>query len=120
MNREDVFRYAEKKYGTKPDYPWLKMPGYAILRHENSRKWYAAVINPTRKQLGLEGDGRADIINLKCDPIMTGSLQMREGILPGYHMNKEYWITVLLDGTVPADDICGLVDLSYHITLNKK
>ena len=53
MKREDVFQYVKEKYGTKPDYPWFKTPGYAILRHEKSRRCYAAVINPTKNQLGL-------------------------------------------------------------------
>ena len=120
MKREDVFRYVEERYGTQPDYPWSKTPGYAILRHKRSRKWYAAVINPTKQQLGLTGEERIDIVNLKCEPDMIGTLRMQKGILPGYHMNKEHWITVLLDGSVPSDEVCHLLDVSYFITAKLK
>lgn len=119
MKREDVFIYAEKRYGTKPDYPWSRTPESAILRHENSRKWYAAIITPAWRQLGIEADGCVDVLNLKCDPIEIGTLRMQKGIFPGYHMNKDHWISVLLDGTVAGGQICNLIDSSYEITLRK-
>lgn len=36
-----------------------------------------------------------------------------ERFFPGYHMNKKHWFTVLLDGSVPDDEICRLLDESY-------
>lgn len=44
---------------------------------------------------------------------------MREEILPAYHMNKENWITILLDGTVSKGKICELIDISYELTGKK-
>lgn len=40
----------------------------------------------------------------------------KNGILPAYHMNKEHWITILLDGTVSKEKICELIDISYELT----
>ena len=57
-----------------------------------------------------------DVVNLKCDPIMVGSLRSRSGFFPAYHMNKESWITVALDGSVPDDMIKMLLDMSFHAT----
>lgn len=37
-----------------------------------------------------------------------------------YHMNKEHWITILLDGTVPKQKICDLIDISYDLTSTSK
>ncbi|MBQ9994207.1 MAG: MmcQ/YjbR family DNA-binding protein, partial [Clostridia bacterium] len=45
-----------------------------------------------------------------------GSLIDGEHIFPGYHMNKEHWISVLMDGSVPTEQICWLVDMSYQMT----
>ena len=56
-----------------------------------------------------------DIINLKCD-MMAGALRMQPGILPAYHMHRDSWVSILLDGTVPAEDILPLIDLSYQLT----
>ena len=55
-------------------------------------------------------------MNVKCDPILSGSLRMQEGYLPGYHMNHDQWLTVLLDGTVPYEEIIPLLDMSYDMT----
>jgi predicted DNA-binding protein (MmcQ/YjbR family) len=41
---------------------------------------------------------------------------MKAGFLPAYHMNKEHWLTVLLDNTVPEKEIYELIDDSYELT----
>lgn len=39
MNKEEIFEYVQKQYGTVPEYLWSKLPDSAILRHKNG-KWY--------------------------------------------------------------------------------
>ena len=46
-------------------------------------------------------------------------MRKENGILPAYHMNKEHWITILLDGTVPEQKICDLIDISFDLTRRK-
>ena len=72
----------------------------AVLRHTDNKKWYAILMKVSRSKLGLSGDETVDILDIKCDPLMSGSLLMENGIFPGYHMHKGNWLTVLLDGTV--------------------
>lgn len=55
-------------------------------------------------------------INLKCDP--DRSIELREeysGIIPGYHMNKRHWNTLVLDGSVPSTLVAELIDHSYEL-----
>lgn len=53
-------------------------------------------------------------INLKCDPDRVDELREEyDAIEPGYHMNKRHWNTVVLDGTLDADFVKGMVDDSY-------
>jgi predicted DNA-binding protein (MmcQ/YjbR family) len=57
-------------------------------------------------------------VTLKCDP--EHARQLREqyrSIIPGYHVNKRLWNTVILDGGVPDDDILDLVHHSYEQVL---
>src|SRR5690349_21165784 len=55
-------------------------------------------------------------INLKCDPERAVELRDRfEGVLPGYHMNKKHWNTVMLDGTVPDRDVREMIEHSYEL-----
>lgn len=68
-----------------------------------------------KSRLGLERDTKVDIIDVKCDPDMVGLLTQTYGFLPGYHMNKKYWITMLLDGTVSEAKILDFLDMSYDL-----
>ncbi len=57
-------------------------------------------------------------INLKCDPGLA--LELREqypSVLPGYHMNKQHWNTVIVDGSIPAKLICQWIDHSYDLVV---
>lgn len=120
MNRTKVLEHIDNTYGVQPDYPWKKHPDYAVLRHKASSKWFALIMNISKDKLGLEGTESVDAMNVKCDPLFIGTLRMKEGYLPAYHMNKENWITILLDGTVSMDEICGLIELSYKLTSKSK
>ena len=55
-------------------------------------------------------------MNLKCDPERSLDLRDRyEGIIPGYHMNKKHWNTLILDQTLPENLIRELIDHSYDL-----
>lgn len=59
-------------------------------------------------------------INLKCDPELAISLREEfSSVLPGYHMNKNHWNTVLLDGSVPVKYIFEWIDMSYNLVKSK-
>ncbi len=119
--RQAVFDYIKKKYKVSPEYPWSKFDGNAVFRHGDNNKWFALVLSAGKCKLGLSGDGYADAVNLKVDDMLFRDMLLREdGILPAYHMNKQHWITVLLDGTVAEDKVFGLIDMSYMATASAK
>jgi predicted DNA-binding protein (MmcQ/YjbR family) len=65
----------------------------------------------------LDGDFS---INIKCDPDLA--LELREkypSVIPGYHMNKTHWNTILIDGTIPARLIYEWTSHSYTIVVDK-
>lgn len=118
MNRQKIFQWVKRQYGTEPDYPW--QDDNAVLRHQKNRKWYGLIMSVERHRLGLSGDGEIEILNVKCDPELIGALRTQPGFLPAYHMNKMQWISILLDGTVPEKEIRNLIDISYGLTVPKK
>ena len=76
---------------------------------------------PVRWNEGRSGsptnvDKIVDLLNVKCDPILIGSLRQQKGYFPAYHMNKDSWISILLDGSVPSDEIKNLIEISYNLT----
>ena len=119
VDREEIFEYVKKQYGTIPEYLWSSSPDSAVLRHHNG-KWYAVIMNVEKSKLGLDGDDTVEIIDVKCDPEMTGMIIQTYGFLPGYHMNKQHWITILLDGTVGESKILDFLDMSYDLIDGKK
>lgn len=55
-------------------------------------------------------------VSLKCDPVLAETLRQKyETVLPGYHLNKKHWNTILLTGQVPEDEIIDLARLSYNL-----
>lgn len=119
MNREELEACILNHYSTEPDYPWADTPRAAVFRHAGNRKWFALVMEVPRDKLGLAGTEQLDIVNFKCDPILISSLHGEPGIFPAYHMNKSSWITAALDGSVPAETIELLLDVSYELTKPK-
>ena len=119
MNREELEAYILNHYSTEPDYPWADTPRAAVFRHVANRKWFALLMEVPREKLGLPGTEKLDIVNFKCDPILISSLRGETGIFPAYHMNKASWITVALDGSVSAETIELLLDVSYELTKPK-
>ena len=116
--RQELLQFAAEQYGTEPAYLWAKYPRYAALRH-NDKKWYALIMDVPKEKLRLPGTGIVDIINLKVEPLLAGSLRMEKGFFPAYHMNRENWTSVLLDGTVDLAQIKDLLGLSYDLTKAK-
>ena len=114
--RNEVLEYAKDFHGTEPEYLWQSAPNYAVLRHTGNKKWYAIIMDIPRSKLGLSGGGLIDILDIKCDPQLLGSFLQKDGYHPAYHMSKAKWLTVRLDGSVPLDEIIGLLEMSFELT----
>jgi len=119
MNRAELEAYLAGVYDVDGDHPWEGYPENTVYRHRGSRKWFALVMAVSREKLGLAGAGRVDVVNVKCDPRMIGSLRMDPGIFPAYHMNKDSWISVALDGSVEDEKVKMLLDVSFELTAPK-
>jgi predicted DNA-binding protein (MmcQ/YjbR family) len=57
-------------------------------------------------------------MNLKCDPAKVQALRdCFPAVLPGYHMNKHHWVTLVLDGSLSDKLVCSLIDDSYALVV---
>jgi len=110
---KELIKYVSEKYGDALEYLWEDTPDNAIWRRQDNKKWYAALLTVSRSKLGLQGDKKAEIINLKASPERVEELLKLQGIFPAYHTNKKHWYTVILDGTLKTEFICSLIDESY-------
>lgn len=118
--RERITQYIQATYGTQAEYLWADSPGNAIFRHPASKKWYAALMRVLPEKLGLAGEEALDVMDIRCSTIMIGSLLSTKGFLPAYHMNKNHWISIVLDNSVPDNQITPLLELSYDSVAPKR
>ncbi len=114
MTREEIIGLMRDEFGAEAEYLWARYPDYCVFRHGHNRKWFAVLMRAAADKLGLEGAAR-DILDVKCDPQLVGSLIKKSGCLPAYHMNKTSWITLLPDKLSSAE-LMELVSISFELT----
>lgn len=115
-DREKIYEYVKNKYLTVVEFPFETAPFHAVLRHKNNKKWYGLIMEVKKSVLGFQDDCYVDILNVKCYPEIIGDLRKSKDFFPAYHMNKEHWITILLDGDVDFDEIKQYINISYELT----
>ena len=118
MTKDQLTAYVRDYYSVDPEYPWNDEN--FIFRHSDNRKWFAVAMVVPYHRLGIEKKGLVDIIDAKCGPLLMDAYRKQPGILPGYHMNKDNWVTILLDGTAEDETIKELLEISYDLTKGVK
>ena len=118
MTVNELIAYVRDTYSADPEYPWDDEN--FIFRHTANRKWFAVAMRLPYSRLGMERPGSVDIVDVKCGPLLMDAYRRQPGILPGYHMNKDNWITILLDGTADEGLIRELLQLSYDLTNSRR
>ncbi len=104
MNFQAARDYLLTKPGSFEDFPFG--PDVAVYKINN--KMFALLVE-------LDGETR---MNLKCDPDEAMALRdIFEAVIPGYHMNKKHWNTVILNRTIPVGEIERMIDRSYGLVV---
>ena len=109
LDRKDAIEVCLRFEDAYEDYPFKDL-NWTIMRHKSNNKMFAAIC----ERLGHIW------INLKAEP-MTGEFwrNVFSAVVPAYHMNKEHWISVILDGTMTDEEIIPLIEDSFFLTLPK-
>ena len=107
--RKEVIEFCLGFNGTYEDYPFHDF-NWTVMRHKDNKKMFAAIY-----------EHKGNIwVNVKCDPNLTYMWRSSfESVVPAYHMNKEHWNSIILDGSVPEEDIKLMISDSYDLTINK-
>ena len=91
------------------DYPFDEVVGEnacTVMRHRQNKKSFALIMR----------HGGELYINLKCDPLEADFLRsVYKSVIPGYHMNKIHWNTVVMGGDVPDEELQRMVEHSYNL-----
>lgn len=114
MNR--ITGLVKEKYGESPDFPFRNIPDYGVFRLEENRKWYGLVMQiPESKMFEQGSDQIIEILNIKSSPEKKKMYLDVEGIYPAYQMNKDNWLTVVMDDAVDDELILQMVDESRKL-----
>ena len=119
--KQQLIDYVKKTYKAAPEYLWRRFPNYAVFRHADNGKWFGLIMNVTRDKLGLDGTELVDILNVKLpDPFLVDTLIHQPGYIRGYHISRGNWVSILLDGKISFEEICGWIGESYMTTASKE
>lgn len=113
---KEIICYVRKKYGDELEFLWEKFPDNAIWRRKDNKKWYGALLTVKASKLALDGDAMIEILDLRIKTEDIETTVDNKSFFLGYHMNKKHWYTLLLDGSIPTDEICRRIDESYLLT----
>lgn len=103
-----------------PEFLWKKSKETCIYRNPENKKWYGLITSIDINILDKNKKGKVEIMNLKLDPIKIEQLLTVEGFYKAYHMNKKYWITLLLNNTHEDTLILELIKESHSYTEKKR
>jgi predicted DNA-binding protein (MmcQ/YjbR family) len=107
ISHKEVEEYLLSMPNTRLDYPF----------GENTAVYKVDVKGRTSHMFALvKEDSNPIQLSLKCDPKLAETLRAKyETVMPGYHLNKKHWNTILLTGQLPWDEVQGFIRLSYDL-----
>ena len=108
-----------QKYGDKPEFLWEQYPGCGIFRNPNTQKWYAAILNVEGSKITEHKKGIIEVIDLKLSQEHAAEIVKLPNYYAGYHMNKKYWISIILDDSISDKNIMELIKESHKYSNHK-
>lgn len=101
-------------YGVKPEFLWEKFPSFAAFRESKSQKWFALIGSVPRNKVDRSSSDHreVEVLNVKEPPEKVRLLLGRRGYYPAYHMNKKSWVSLILDGALPDEEVMERLDES--------
>lgn len=104
MNHKTVEDYILSMPNARLDYPFGKE---------------VAVYKAGDKLFALIAEGKDPVrLSLKCDPLLAVTLREKyDTVMPGYHLNKKHWNTIVLTGQIPWDEVKDLIRHSYNLVV---
>ena len=110
MDFKTVEEYLLSMPNAKLDYPFGEAIAVYKIGSDKDAKMFA-IINEQTDPLQ---------VSLKCDPQLAEILRAKyETVLPGYHLNKKHWNTLVLTGQLAWNDVQGMITHSYNLVAQK-
>lgn len=120
LQAEAVITFVRETCGDELEFLWEKFPDNAIWRRKDNRKWYGLILTVSGRKLGLDTDEIREILVLRMDKTRREEILARPGRLPAWHMNKNSWYTLVLDGGIPDAELFESIRESFVLAGNQE
>ncbi len=128
MNHKTVEEYVLSMPNAKLDYPFgedvavYKVVDPSTIRQAHGGEPSRTTSSGQAKMFALIVEKSEPVrISLKCDPLLAETLRKKyETVMPGYHLNKKHWNTIVLTGQLPWTEVQGLIRHSYNLVVGTK
>ncbi|MCL1856762.1 MAG: MmcQ/YjbR family DNA-binding protein [Kiritimatiellaeota bacterium] len=110
-----VIGHLRDAYHDELEFLWPRFPRCAVVRRKDTGKWYGALLDVSKRTLGLPSDEIIDVLNLRVAPDDLDALVDGKRYFRGYHMNKKHWCSIPLDGSVPLPDLLPRIAASHAL-----
>ena len=114
-----LVEFAHENYGEELEFLWDDTPDCAIWRRSDNRKWYGLLMVISKRKFGLDTDERIEVLNFRHNAEKDGKIVDGQRYFPAYHMNKTHWVSALLDGSVPTEELTARRERSRALALKK-
>ena len=116
---KEIIKYIKNKYNDELEFLWKDLD-CAIWRNKKNKKWYGLLMKITKDKLGLKSNEEIEIINVQYPKEYQEQIVDNKTVFKAYHMNKQRWISIILDSNIKTYEIFNLIDQSYNISGGKK
>lgn len=116
LTHKQVENYLLSKPGARLDYPF----GEEVAVYKVGFRVKGKGESKDEKMFALIAEGKNPVrLSLKCDPVLAETLRAKyESVMPGYHLSKKHWNTIILSGQLEQQEIFDLIDHSYKLVLD--
>lgn len=111
-----INEYMETVYG-KAEFPFGDDCG--VYKESSNQKWYALIMSIAFNKLDKnKGDELVEILNIKVNKSELSTLLKRDGVYPAYHMNKQNWVSIVLNECLGDNELILFINSSYDLVQN--
>lgn len=117
--RDRVYSLFSSLYGISPDFPFEGDDETAVFRSLKNGKWVGILMHIPQNRLGLAGDKKVYVLNIKAPEADIPSMKDGRNIFTAWHMSKKHWISILVDQGLSDDMLSSLVEKSRILVERK-
>lgn len=109
-----IVKFIKNRFMLMPEFLFADSDT-AVFRKGAKKKWCAVIMCISKRKLGINSDEKVEVLNVKLQPNDIALLIDNKRYFPAYHMNKNHWCTIVLNGTVEDDEIYFRIEQSYNL-----